>query len=492
LRSGLENDATVRRSVARVFMLCDRRPDSRGLGGTEVHAAALQRGAGASVELFIAYPRATKLVVLGQGSAVGPIAELSIGHAPESALSPWPGLARALQVSMAALGADVFSVQAPQLAPAAICEAIDRSSARVAITLHDHALVCENHHLLEAGGRYCDLPADPERCDRCLLRARGRERGYLGRWRERQAELLDRADVAIAPSDSVLATVARIHPSIAGRARRIDWGVPEPRARCDPRAARETPLRIAVVGVLAEVKGAERLPELMRACGELAVEWHLFGASEGRSLYAIKSAAPRVVVHGAYSRSNLAPRLVSARCALGLLPSIVPESFSLTLSELWAAGMPVIVSDLGAQKERVLAGDLGWTIDPWEPSELSNLILDLVTERGAIEQRMQRLRSRPHRDEGAMVGDHVCVWHELAKRGPRRTLPAEAVTDAKREFNAAAPRASSAVLRAVARRVDELRKSEWYRDLPLRRLLPEAARARVERGVLAAMRKKGR
>jgi len=41
-------------------------------------------------------------------------------------------------------------------------------------------------------------------------------------------------------------------------------------------------------------------------------------------------------------------------------------------------------------------------------------------------------------------------------------------------------------------RVDELRKTESYRDLALRRLLPEAARARVERGLLRLLGKKGR
>jgi len=296
----------------------------------------------------------------------------------------------------------------------------------------------------------------------------------------------------VAPSDSVLKTVARIHPSILGRARRIDWGVPGAGERCDPRTARETPLRIAVVGVLAEGKGALRLPELLGACRALDVEWHLFGATEGRSLGAIKSAAPRVVVHGAYRRSNLAPRLVSARCAVGLLPAIVPESFSLSLSELWAAGLPAIVSDLGAQQERVLAEDLGWIIDPWQPKALSDLIRKLIADPSAIEQRMQRLLERPHRDEAAMVGDHVRLWRELESRGPRRALRPGAGADAEREFLAGAPRPARAWLRALGRRVDELRKTESYRDLALRRLLPEAARARVERGLLRLLGKKGR
>ena len=64
-------------SKTRVFMLCDRRPDSDGLGGTQVHAAALVKGAASRVELFAAYPAEQKLVVLRPGSTRDPLAELA-------------------------------------------------------------------------------------------------------------------------------------------------------------------------------------------------------------------------------------------------------------------------------------------------------------------------------------------------------------------------------------------------------------------------------
>jgi hypothetical protein len=160
------------------------------------------------------------------------------------------------------------------------------------------------------------------------------------------------------------------------------------------------------------------------------------------------------------------------------------------LSELWAAALPAIVSDFGAQKARVLAEDLGWVVDPWQPEALADLIRTLIADASAIERRTRRLLERPHRDEAAMVGDHVRLWLELADRGPRRALPAGAEADALREFSAGAPPPTSAWRRSLGLWVEELRKTEWYRDLPLRRLLPESARAGVERGLLRAMGKK--
>ncbi len=467
-------------------MFCDRAPDPRGLGGTQLHAAALLRSAlGASVGA--AYPLGDRLVVT---SAIGRPVELPLGASPVEPLAPWPALTRALEAALLGRAVGVLMIEAPGIAPRALATAIDATGVRAAVTLHDHALVCENHELLELGERYCDLPADRGRCDRCLAHTRHRADGYLGRWRAEQARLLERCDAVVAPSDSVLATVARVHPSIAARARRIDWGVAAPAARCDPRSAYEQPLRVAVVGVLAKVKGADRLPELIHATRALDVEWHLFGATEGRSLAAIRQAGGRVVIHGAYPRSRLAERLVRARCQIGLLPSIAPESFSLTLSEIVACGLPVIASDLGALGARVSADELGWSFDPWQPAELARLLERLIAEPSLIEARMRRLAARPLRDERAMLEAHVALWRELGARGLRSVPDAETERAARRAWAEAAGRPRHAARDALARGLRAIRSSEWYRDLPLRGLLPEAWRARVEATILRRWEKK--
>jgi len=470
-------------STPRVLVFCDRAPDAHGLGGTQLHAAALLRGSGPGASVWAAYPLGDRLVV---APAVGHSVEMQLGASQVEPLAPWPALERALEASLLGLAIDVLMIEAPGIAPRALAAAIDATGVRAAVTLHDHALVCENHELLELGERYCDLPADRGRCDRCLAQTRRRAAGYLERWRTEQARLLERCDAVVAPSDSVLATVARIHPSIAARARRIDWGVVAPAARCDPQTAFERPLRVAVVGVLAKVKGAERLPELIRAASALDVEWHLFGATEGRSLAAIRRAGARVVVHGAYPRSRLAERIVRARCQIGLLPSIAPESFSLALSEIVACGLPVIASDLGALRGRVSADELGWTFDPWQPAELARLLQRLVAEPALIEGRMRRLAARPLRDERAMLEEHVALWRELGARGPRSVPDAETVSAARRAWADAAGRPRHAARNALARWLGAIRSSEWYRDLPLRGLLPEAWRARFEATILRA------
>ena len=104
-------------STTRVFMLCDRPPDAHGLGGTQVHAAALVRE---RPRASTSSPRIRRAEARGDGAGLDAAIRWPSSRSadpPSDPLSPWPELARALEVSLLALGADVFSLQAPQFAP---------------------------------------------------------------------------------------------------------------------------------------------------------------------------------------------------------------------------------------------------------------------------------------------------------------------------------------------------------------------------------------
>jgi hypothetical protein len=195
-------------------------------------------------------------------------------------------------------------------------------------------------------------------------------------------------------------------------------------------------------------------------------------------------------VHGAYRRGRLAERLIAARCQVGLLPSIVPESFSLTLSELLACGLPVITSNLGAQRERVAAPGLGWSFDPAQPAELAALLEGLLAEPARIARCMERVAARPHHDERSMLDAHVALWRELSARGRRREPDPDLRAAARRTWALAAARPRNPALVVAGRGIEAIRRSEWYRDLSLRGLVPERWRARVQDWIAGALREK--
>jgi glycosyltransferase involved in cell wall biosynthesis len=467
---------------ARVLQLSADRPDADALGGVQVHVAVLAEKAASEVTLHTAYPSGGELRVEQWGprrlAALLPIQAAGRSGDEDSLLES------ALVTAIEGTQADVLHVHSPLLGARAIASAARRASVHVAVTLHDQALACENYDLLEGGEHFCDLPEDPSRCDRCLGKTRRLPPGAVLRHRDAMRELVSVAEAFVAPSDSVLELVRRVHPGVGDRARRIDWGVPEATVRSTRSADESGPLSIAVVGVLSREKGRDRLPELLAACHELPVTWHLFGATEGASVADVQKSAPHVIVHGAYRRRALAERLTRAGCHIALLPSIKPESFSLVLSEVMAAGLPVIASDLGALPERVVRQGLGWTFDPWAPATLSALILDLSTNRGRVDEAAARVRARPHRSEEAMADDHVALWTALrGLPGRTREEPGRSARGPWIRGAELAARGRSARLARLAGLVATLRRSDFYRDFPLRRALPESTRKTVEAAV---------
>jgi glycosyltransferase involved in cell wall biosynthesis len=463
----------------RVLLLTCDRPDPRALGGIALHVAALAQNAPPRVALFTAHVAGNELRV-ESWKPRRLVAILPLTGQNEEGV-PGAGAAE-LTAAIAGTRSEVLHVHSPLMGASAIVEAAQATGVRVATTLHDHSLVCENYTLLEQGERHCDLPRDAARCDRCLQATLGRPPGALQAYRERMRHLASATDVFVAPSRSVLELASRVHPEAAERAVRIEWGGPARRSRPFRSACAGGPLRIAFVGLLSKVKGREQLPTLFESCRHLDVEWHLFGATEGDALSDVKARSHRVVVHGAYRRGQLADRLFRAGCQLAILPSIVAESFSLALSDVLGAGLPVLASNLGALAERVDARALGWTFDPFVPATLERIVSHLCEDRRLVDEAAARVRSAPVRTDVDMTNDHARLWQELAARPatPPSSIPsAEATALFIRGEGAARSRGEQRLEKLVAR----LRETAFYRDLPLRRLLSEQRRKAFEQTV---------
>jgi glycosyltransferase involved in cell wall biosynthesis len=468
-------------------MLLSRPPRPAALGGVELHVDALLSLSPTSFAVYAAYPQAGELLV----ETAHPrelVAALPLVSGPPP-LEPNPGLVDALAAVIVGIDADVLHVHSPALGPATIASVLGQTGVRSAVTLHDHSLVCENYELLEGGVRYCGVPADLGRCDRCLEKTRGRRGGAVQEWRSAVRSLTAEIDAVVAPSDSVLEHAARLYPEVRGRAHRIDWGVPEPSARSTV-TARDGALRVAVVGLLSVVKGRHRMAELISSVRDLDVEWHLFGATEGESFRDVRRAGARVVVHGAYRRSALATRLVESGCHVAILPSVGAEAFSLTLSEVTSAGVPVMASDLGALGERVRRSGLGWNFDPWDGESFRRLLSGLERDRGEIDRVAAHVRGLERRTEEAMVAEYSDLWAKLAGL-PRR---ARAVDQRKAMDSFAAGTRLSVARRPgrLGRAINRFRESDFYRDLRLRQLLPVDARKRIEHAALRLAARKGR
>jgi glycosyltransferase involved in cell wall biosynthesis len=118
-------------------------------------------------------------------------------------------------------------------------------------------------------------------------------------------------------------------------------------------------LKIVVLGNLEAHKGGELLLLALPALQEIA-DLVLLGVGEGGKAF---EKCSDVTVLAEYRREELGELLAAHAPDLGLLLSTVPETFSYTLSELQAAGVPVAATALGAFADRIEQDRNGWLVE---------------------------------------------------------------------------------------------------------------------------------
>lgn len=283
-------------------------------------------------------------------------------------------------------------------------------------TLHDLNFACPTITFLGVDGMYCGAQTDPVQCAACLAGQAAFAATNITEWRERHRRVLARAAFLLAPSRWVAETLASYYPEC--QASVVPLAAPRSTALRLPTAdathsPHVTPVEtrmslpdddiptVAVLGAIGPDKGArrlDRLVELARA-QNAPIRVVLIGYLD-RLQSPWQSDDARFTVHGYYDAAQLPELLLHYRARLVLFPSACPETFSFTLSEAWASGIPVLVPPIGALAERVGETRAGWTMTEaqWRDEAL---MLDRIVEllaavnaeafRGAVE-RVRRVR----------------------------------------------------------------------------------------------------
>ncbi len=257
--------------------------------------------------------------------------------------------AAAVRHALAVTGARAIHLEGTHGVPLSSVLAVAESGVRVVASVHDFSLFCARPHLLELPtGLFCGYSRDPERCARCLRQAgtaTGRDNAEL---RALGAQLLATAAGVIFPSRFLLERHRELFslPDLAG-------AVVEPGSPGANREIRSAPSRssIAYAGGVKRHKGAHLLPEVIRRSGGGAA-WRVYGGGDEDILRELRR-IPKVTVHGYYHAGALPGLLARDRIGMGVLPSIVPESYGLVISEAWRAGAVVAAFDIGAPAERI-------------------------------------------------------------------------------------------------------------------------------------------
>lgn len=216
-------------------------------------------------------------------------------------------------------------------------------------------------------------------------------------------QLLSRRIEMVVPSQSVADTLRQLDPRLENVPIHVvphGIDIDAPKVGCAPPAEK---LRVVVLGRLSSLqKGAQLLREASEGLKPFA-EVTLVGCGANGMKLAEECGWPAIEN---YELDELPDLLRSLEPHLGLLASIVPETFSYTLSELTALGIPPVVTAVGSFKERVRDGETGFLFEP-RPEALVTLLRKLHDAPAALDAVARNLAALARgRTTAEMVADY--------------------------------------------------------------------------------------
>ncbi|HEY0183299.1 MAG TPA: glycosyltransferase, partial [Rhodopila sp.] len=226
------------------------------------------------------------------------------------------------------------------------------------VTVHDYYAICPQINLLPwPEGIYCGEPG-PAACNACIADQSSHGAKDIVSWRRDRAWQFMDADRVICPSMDVKARLDRhgmgARGIVAPHEQQTEpvWFTRLPRLRGT--------LRIVLLGVLANHKGARAVAEVAEAADAGTMELHLIGHLEASFP---RPAVKLIKTTGQYDEQDLPGLLDRIDPHVFWFPSSAAETYGYTLSTAIATGLPIVATDLGSFTERLAGRPHSWLVD---------------------------------------------------------------------------------------------------------------------------------
>ena len=123
--------------------------------------------------------------------------------------------------------------------------------------------------------------------------------------------------------------------------------------------------------------------------------------------------------HGRYQREELKEKLKKNNIQLICLLSTVPETYSYSLSESIACGIPVLAFDIGALGERVKKTQVGWLLDA---NSTCDQIIQKIHEIANNPEQYAKIVDNINKTTIKTVGQMANDYHKLYKLHAKETV----------------------------------------------------------------------
>jgi len=291
---------------------------------------------------------------------------------------------------------ELVHVMQPMRLPQAFAEAL-RLGIPVVAHVPDFGYPCARITMARRDGTLCRSPEEGAACAAACNISGAGQRLEWAKW------ALSSAAAVVSPCRFTIA-LHRESGFDTSRWRHIPWGTDYalyPSRLAQPLGER---LTIGFIGTLLQHKGARVAVEAVKQLPGADVELRLYGASfhepgYERSLRTLAADDARTRFHGVYEHAQL-PQILAALDAV-VIPSLWHENLPTSGLNAVAAGVPVIVSDVGGLLELIEDYDCGFSFRAGDPSDLAALIQKLLGDRSILSAARGRMAYPPSLEEEA-------------------------------------------------------------------------------------------
>ncbi len=385
----------------RIALVVHKFPPS-SIGGTEIYTLNVARELarrGHTVFVFYRHDQATSPAMVWEKQEGFSTCRVSRPK-PMSALAQFldtfynPDVERAFDRFLDETRPDLVHFQHVMLLSYRLISRVKQRGRPALLTLHDYWFICSNSQLIWPDAQVCRGKAWGLNCARCAL-ARI-QAGRIALLRPLAAPALQvrdalvrqaglRADRLIAPSHFLIQQYIQAGFP-AGRFIYLENGIDVERIRRYPRQpSTDGRLRFTYLGSLAWQKGVHILVKAFRDIPPDQAMLRIYGSPAVFPEYAAhlrQLANPANTFFEGEVPNEQVGRVLAETDVVVVVPSLWYENSPVVIQEAFAAGVPVIASNLGALPEKV--GAAGWLFPAGDAGKLQALLEQFITSKIAL------------------------------------------------------------------------------------------------------------
>jgi hypothetical protein len=295
-----------------------------------------------------------------------------------------------------------------------IVDLLKNKNIKLIISLHDLYALCPRINKINYNSVYCGSPDDNE-CNICLKSCDFSAFGIVEEkniieWRKNWNSLFSCADKIIVPSKNTREEILYRYKNISIDV--IEHGIDINRQKGVLNIDEDKKFNVAFIGTITEIKGEKIIEKLIKYSQNFDdnIYFHLFGFFHSNSNIS-KRKYKKFIDHGEYDRNNLSKLFTDNNIKLVCIFSIIPETYSYTLTESIANSVPVLAIDEGAVGQRIKENNWGWLIkNGTDVSEIYKIIIKIFNEKNEYKQISEIIAASKIKNVQEMASDYSKVY----------------------------------------------------------------------------------